>query len=187
MWEPLKEEKTGFEYMKQESCFVQCWFDVFPLVEALWFYLLKSEGAAMKFPGGLKTSLFERRAADQQELMRRVHELKLLLCTKGLKRYMRVRQQNKHVCKVEKHAIYLSGQLSTTTAVKLQLLYQTLSVKSSIVPCSVAAWQCAICCWLKSCCQTYKRHTWVWIQCTCRFCDASSSWNRIEIGVKRPV
>lgn len=63
----------------------------------------------MKFPCSLKTSLFERRAADQQELMRCVHELKLLLCTKGLKQYMRVRQQNKHVCKVEKHAIYLGS------------------------------------------------------------------------------
>lgn len=98
MWEPLKEEQTGFEYMKQESCFVQYWYDGFPRVEPLWFYLLKSKGAAMKFPCSLKTSLFERRAADQQELMRRVHELKLLLCTKGLKQYMRVKQQNKHVC-----------------------------------------------------------------------------------------
>lgn len=39
---------------------------------------LEGKSAAVTFPGGLKTGLFERRAADEQELVGRVHELQLL-------------------------------------------------------------------------------------------------------------
>lgn len=39
---------------------------------------LESKSAAVTSPSGLKASLFERRAADQQELVGRVHELQLL-------------------------------------------------------------------------------------------------------------
>lgn len=39
---------------------------------------LESKSAAVASPRGLKTGLFERRAADQQELVGRVHELQLL-------------------------------------------------------------------------------------------------------------
>lgn len=55
---------------------------IFTLMHRFRFYSLESKGAAIKFLGSLKTSLFGWRAADQQELMGCVHELKLLLCTK---------------------------------------------------------------------------------------------------------
>lgn len=46
-------------------------------------YSLESKGAAIQFPGYLKTSLFGWGAADQQELVRRVHELQLLINDNG--------------------------------------------------------------------------------------------------------
>lgn len=66
MWEPLKEEKERFssrnsvrdEQMRADS--------------------LEGKRAAVTFPCGLKTGLFEGRAADHQELVGCVHELQLL-------------------------------------------------------------------------------------------------------------
>lgn len=47
---------------------------------------LESKSAAMQLLGSLKTSFFAWRAADQQELMGCVHELKLLMWKKEAKR-----------------------------------------------------------------------------------------------------
>lgn len=82
MWEPLKEEKIGCERMKQGFCLYNVGAKVLYIRNTALFYSLESECAAIKFPSCLKTGLFERRAADQQELMGCVHELKLLLCAK---------------------------------------------------------------------------------------------------------
>lgn len=64
-WEPLQKEK---EDVKQE--FGWWWTNGMDSLEG--------KSAAITFPGGLKTGLLERRAADQQELVGRVHELQLL-------------------------------------------------------------------------------------------------------------
>lgn len=73
MCEPLEEESNASKWI----CSVHA--KAFIFVVQVWFYSLESKGAAIKFPGTLKKSLLQRGAADQQELMRRVHEPKLLL------------------------------------------------------------------------------------------------------------
>lgn len=71
MWEPLKEKKGWLECTTREFC----WRG---MAGQTGRDSLESKSAAVTSPSGLKTSLFEGRAADQQELVGGVHELQLL-------------------------------------------------------------------------------------------------------------
>lgn len=57
--------------------------DVCPCASAGHCDSLKGEGAPVEFLSGAKSSFFRWRTAQQQELMRRVHELQLLYTEKN--------------------------------------------------------------------------------------------------------